>query len=240
MTAPGRNLFKSLAEHGLSTPEICSLGYFLLIAGQETTTQLISTALFRLVEGSAPVAWKDAASEAGAGITSGTFSPRNHPSPPGAALQPRTRPCWRAGPGRRRDPPGTDRQPLTAPAGPERPAADCGGGRSQTGQPPTAWSSAQGSTVASGPSSRNSRPPSSSRKPRQRCPGSAAGPRPRMDPALVLPGAADGYGDASAQLTAPTVGLRVWERFVVSVWGHAHYSADRAAYALAWSRTAPT
>jgi cytochrome P450 len=56
-TVPGRNLFKSLAEHGLSTPEICSLGYFLLIAGQETTTQLISTTLFRLLEGSAPVGW---------------------------------------------------------------------------------------------------------------------------------------------------------------------------------------
>jgi cytochrome P450 len=64
-TAPGRNLFKSLAEHGLSTPEICSLGYFLLIAGQETTTQLISTTLFRLLEGSAPVGWKAAASGAG-------------------------------------------------------------------------------------------------------------------------------------------------------------------------------
>ncbi|ALV43678.1 cytochrome [Pseudarthrobacter sulfonivorans] len=63
--APGRNLFKSLAEHGLSTPEICSLGYFLLIAGQETTTQLISTTLFRLLEGSAPLNWEDAASEAG-------------------------------------------------------------------------------------------------------------------------------------------------------------------------------
>jgi cytochrome P450 len=63
--APGRNLFKSLAEHGLSMPEICSLGYFLLIAGQETTTQLISTTLFRLLEGSAPVGWKDAAGEAG-------------------------------------------------------------------------------------------------------------------------------------------------------------------------------
>ncbi|WP_240987058.1 cytochrome P450 [Arthrobacter sp. Soil736] len=65
LTAPGRNLFKSLAEHGLSTPEMCSLGYFLLIAGQETTTQLISTTLFRLLEGSAPVGWEDAASEAG-------------------------------------------------------------------------------------------------------------------------------------------------------------------------------
>ncbi|MEV5049953.1 cytochrome P450 [Arthrobacter sp. LAR12-1-1.1] len=64
-TAPGRNLFKSLAEHGLSTPEICSLGYFLLIAGQETTTQLISTTLFRLLKGSAPVGWNDAASDAG-------------------------------------------------------------------------------------------------------------------------------------------------------------------------------
>ncbi|MHA7288747.1 cytochrome P450 family protein [Arthrobacter sp. MDT3-24] len=63
--APGRNLFKSLAEHGLSTPEICSLGYFLLIAGQETTTQLISTTLFRLLEGSAPVGWNHAATATG-------------------------------------------------------------------------------------------------------------------------------------------------------------------------------
>lgn len=64
-TAPGRNLFKSLAGHGLSTPEICSLGYFLLIAGQETTTQLISTTLFRLLEGTAPRTWEDAASATG-------------------------------------------------------------------------------------------------------------------------------------------------------------------------------
>jgi cytochrome P450 len=72
--AAGRNLFKSLAEHGLSVPEICSLGYFLLIAGQETTTQLISTALFRLLEGSVALEgsgrdgylnWKDAASPEG-------------------------------------------------------------------------------------------------------------------------------------------------------------------------------
>lgn len=62
VASSGRNLFKSLAEHGLSTPEICSLGYFLLIAGQETTTQLISTALFRLAEGSAGISWDDAAS----------------------------------------------------------------------------------------------------------------------------------------------------------------------------------
>jgi cytochrome P450 len=65
ITASGHNLFKSLAEHGLSTPEISSLGYFLLIAGQETTTQLISTTLFRLLEGSAPVGWNDAATETG-------------------------------------------------------------------------------------------------------------------------------------------------------------------------------
>ncbi|MEW1986567.1 cytochrome P450 [Pseudarthrobacter oxydans] len=65
LTAPGCNLFKSLAEHGLSTPEICSLGYFLLIAGQETTTQLISTTLFRLLGESNPVDWKDAASGEG-------------------------------------------------------------------------------------------------------------------------------------------------------------------------------
>ncbi|WP_310167920.1 cytochrome P450 [Arthrobacter sp. BE255] len=65
VAAPGRNLFKSLAGHGLSTPELCSLGYFLLIAGQETTTQLISTTLFRLLEGSAPAGWKDAATDAG-------------------------------------------------------------------------------------------------------------------------------------------------------------------------------
>jgi cytochrome P450 len=66
VAAPGRNLFKSLAGHGLSRTEMCSLGYFLLIAGQETTTQLISTTLFRLLEGAVPGCWKDAASEAGA------------------------------------------------------------------------------------------------------------------------------------------------------------------------------
>jgi cytochrome P450 len=66
VAAPERNLFKSLAGHGLTRTEMCSLGYFLLIAGQETTTQLISTTLFRLLEGSAPVGWAEAASEAGA------------------------------------------------------------------------------------------------------------------------------------------------------------------------------
>ncbi|MDJ0339573.1 cytochrome P450 [Cryobacterium sp. PH31-O1] len=64
--ADRRTLFGSLAEHGLSTPELCSLGYFLLIAGQETTTQLISTALFRLAANPDPDAWRKVATPAGA------------------------------------------------------------------------------------------------------------------------------------------------------------------------------
>lgn len=62
VASPQPNLFNALARHGLSTPEICSLGYFLLIAGQETTTQLISTTLFRLAEGSRGISWSEAAS----------------------------------------------------------------------------------------------------------------------------------------------------------------------------------
>ncbi|XAS73315.1 cytochrome P450 [Micrococcaceae bacterium Sec5.1] len=64
VAAPEPNLFRALADHGLSTPEICSLGYFLLIAGQETTTQLISTTLFRLAEGSRGISWDEASSSA--------------------------------------------------------------------------------------------------------------------------------------------------------------------------------
>ncbi|MGO4245584.1 cytochrome P450 [Paenarthrobacter sp. RAF54_2] len=64
VAAPEPNLFRALADHGLSTPEICSLGYFLLIAGQETTTQLISTTLFRLAEGSRGISWDEASSGA--------------------------------------------------------------------------------------------------------------------------------------------------------------------------------
>jgi cytochrome P450 len=66
LAAPGRNIFTSLAEHGLRMPELCSLGYFLLIAAQETTTQLISTTLFRLLDNTAAVSWHDAASRTGA------------------------------------------------------------------------------------------------------------------------------------------------------------------------------
>lgn len=64
VSAPSRNLFAALDAHGLTTPEICSLGYFLLIAGQETTSQLISTVLFRLLEGSCPVTWAEASDSA--------------------------------------------------------------------------------------------------------------------------------------------------------------------------------
>ncbi|MGW6199308.1 hypothetical protein ACWF0M_24380 [Kribbella sp. NPDC055110] len=41
--APGTDLFGVLVSLGLTDEEVCAVGYFLLIAGQETTTQLIST-----------------------------------------------------------------------------------------------------------------------------------------------------------------------------------------------------
>lgn len=41
------NLFGALAAAGLTTPQICALGYFLLIASHETTAQLIATGLYR-------------------------------------------------------------------------------------------------------------------------------------------------------------------------------------------------
>ncbi|MFI5690343.1 hypothetical protein ACIA58_00765 [Kribbella sp. NPDC051586] len=45
--APADDLFGVLVGLGLSDEEVCAVGYFLLIAGQETTTQLISTAFHR-------------------------------------------------------------------------------------------------------------------------------------------------------------------------------------------------
>ncbi len=45
--SPGDDLFGVLVELGLTDEEVCAVGYFLLIAGQETTTQLISTAFHR-------------------------------------------------------------------------------------------------------------------------------------------------------------------------------------------------
>ena len=167
LAAPGRNLFKSLAEHGLSTPEMCSLGYFLLIAGQETTTQLISTTLFRLLEGSAPVGWKDAASEAG------SRAMVRHVLTTESSV-----PTWR-----RVAAHDTNLGDAPIPAGAEillelsgnhhyRQPAPAAAGQS-TG--PTAWCSAPASTAASGPSSRNWRPPSPSRKPPPHCPESGCG-----------------------------------------------------------------
>lgn len=47
---PGDDLFGVLVSHGLSDEEVCAVAYFLLIAGQETTTQLISTAFQRTLE----------------------------------------------------------------------------------------------------------------------------------------------------------------------------------------------
>ncbi|RAN79093.1 cytochrome [Bacillus sp. SRB_336] len=44
------SLFGVLDAAGLSAAEVCSLGYFLVIAGQETTSQLINTALYRGLE----------------------------------------------------------------------------------------------------------------------------------------------------------------------------------------------
>ncbi len=46
--SPGADLFSVLAGLGLTDEECCAVGYFLLIAGQETTTQLISAAYHRL------------------------------------------------------------------------------------------------------------------------------------------------------------------------------------------------
>ncbi|MDQ6754744.1 MAG: cytochrome P450 [Actinomycetota bacterium] len=43
------SLFGILDKAGLRPAEICSLGYFLVIAGQETTSQLIATTLYRAV-----------------------------------------------------------------------------------------------------------------------------------------------------------------------------------------------
>jgi cytochrome P450 len=48
--APGPDLFGVLVSLGLTDEEVCAVGYFLLIAGQETTTQLISTAFHRCLD----------------------------------------------------------------------------------------------------------------------------------------------------------------------------------------------
>lgn len=52
----GHDLFGRLTASGLSTREVCAAAYFLLIAGHETTSQLIATALLRLIGD--PVRWR--------------------------------------------------------------------------------------------------------------------------------------------------------------------------------------
>lgn len=47
--ASGDDLFGVLVSLGLSDEEVCAVAYFLLIAGQETTTQLISAAFHRTI-----------------------------------------------------------------------------------------------------------------------------------------------------------------------------------------------
>lgn len=46
---PADDLFAVLVALGLTDEEVCAVAYFLLIAGQETTTQLISTAFHRVI-----------------------------------------------------------------------------------------------------------------------------------------------------------------------------------------------
>ncbi len=63
-------LFGVLDAAGLTQPEVCSLGYFLVIAGQETTSQLINTALYRGIE--AAGAPEGTGGTGGSGGTEGT------------------------------------------------------------------------------------------------------------------------------------------------------------------------
>ena len=67
--ARGReSLFGVLSAAGMSQAEVCSLGYFLVIAGQETTSLLINTALYRGLEQAGPesIAWASLAAPAAA------------------------------------------------------------------------------------------------------------------------------------------------------------------------------
>ncbi|HEX2248291.1 MAG TPA: cytochrome P450, partial [Arthrobacter sp.] len=58
------SLFGVLDAAGLTPTEICSLGYFLVIAGQETTAQLIGTSFFRALQ--EPGRWQQLAAGTGA------------------------------------------------------------------------------------------------------------------------------------------------------------------------------
>ncbi|MCY0903352.1 cytochrome P450 [Arthrobacter sp. H14-L1] len=65
------SLFGVLDAAGLSAAEICSLGYFLVIAGQETTSQLINTALFRGIADRQR--WHQLGTDGGGTGSAGTF-----------------------------------------------------------------------------------------------------------------------------------------------------------------------
>jgi cytochrome P450 len=54
-SAPARDVFGRLGGLGLSDEEICGAAYFVLIAGHETTSQLVSTAFRHLIAD--PVRW---------------------------------------------------------------------------------------------------------------------------------------------------------------------------------------
>ena len=53
--APGGDLFARLLELGLDDAEVCAVGYFLLIAGHETTSQLVAAAFLHLLRD--PARW---------------------------------------------------------------------------------------------------------------------------------------------------------------------------------------
>jgi len=58
------SLFGMLDAAGLTPSEICSLGYFLVIAGQETTAQLIGTSFYRALQ--EPGRWQQLGAGSGA------------------------------------------------------------------------------------------------------------------------------------------------------------------------------
>lgn len=60
------SLFGVLYRTGVDAALICSLGYFLVIAGQETTSQLIATTLYRSLEN--PKLWRRLASGEGEAV----------------------------------------------------------------------------------------------------------------------------------------------------------------------------
>ncbi|AUI51354.1 cytochrome P450 [Arthrobacter crystallopoietes] len=74
------SLFGVLDAAGLTPSEICSLGYFLVIAGQETTAQLIGTSFYRALQ--EPGRWQQlgAGARAGAGAEAGSGADSRAPS----------------------------------------------------------------------------------------------------------------------------------------------------------------